>query len=291
MLGEIGRLDDVVFIETTQVSSPLAGTADVDGPVPRSSRWRRCPRPTRSTRTGVATLSASPAATADAASTTPRRTPMSPLPGTLDDLPTGETALPGWGEPWGPYERRSTRRSCSATTPSVMPSRCPSNCVTAASSTSVVSTLWRGTRSGAGASSPTLRSSRSSRTDVRCIVGEGVAGLFTHVCVKGRYQHEHRLRPWSQHLGFQGHCRGRPSPGCDHQPTGQRWLEVDVRSRPGEHAARRAWRGTSEPGPPLVPPPALVRTTSPTPDLERLRPSRPRRQEPVRAATPTRRLV
>jgi hypothetical protein len=23
-------------------------------------------------------------------------------PGTLDDLPTGETALPGWGEPWGP---------------------------------------------------------------------------------------------------------------------------------------------------------------------------------------------
>jgi N4-gp56 family major capsid protein len=100
MLGEVGRLDDVVFIETTQVSSPLAGTADVTDPYPQlpggalssvnpfNPDWRG---QALGVTGGDAMGASDPSPYADIA-----------LPGTLDDLPTGETALPGWGEPWGP---------------------------------------------------------------------------------------------------------------------------------------------------------------------------------------------
>jgi len=101
MLGEIGRLDDVVFIETTQISNPLAGTADA------TDLWPQLPggnltsvnpfnpdwRGTALGYKGGDALGAgdlSPFADLDDTN------------GTLDDLPTGETALPGWGEPWGP---------------------------------------------------------------------------------------------------------------------------------------------------------------------------------------------
>ena len=101
MLGEVGRLDDVVFIETTQVSSPLAGAADVTPDAypnlpggaltsvnPFNPDWRGNALGV----TGGDALGANdPSPYTDIAD-----------PAALDDLPTGETALPGWGEPWGP---------------------------------------------------------------------------------------------------------------------------------------------------------------------------------------------
>ena len=44
MLGEIGRLDDVVFIETTQVGAPLA-TDPVHRPVAAAARWQHRANP------------------------------------------------------------------------------------------------------------------------------------------------------------------------------------------------------------------------------------------------------
>ena len=100
MLGEIGRLDDVVFIETTQISSPLAGSADITDP------WPGLPGGAVSTvnpfnpdwRGNALGYTGGDAAGAGDLSPFPDIAD----PGTLDDLPTGETALPGWGEPWGP---------------------------------------------------------------------------------------------------------------------------------------------------------------------------------------------
>jgi N4-gp56 family major capsid protein len=104
MLGEIGRLDDVVFIETTQVSSPLASTTDitdpwptlpggaVSSPNPFNPDWRGNLLGAPAGQTGLpAGYNTATDAFGDLAD-----------PATLDDLPTGETALPGWGEPWGP---------------------------------------------------------------------------------------------------------------------------------------------------------------------------------------------
>ena len=56
MLGEIGRLDDVVFIETTQIGAPVAGEHRTRTRTCRAGR-SQVDR-TRSTRTGVATPSA-----------------------------------------------------------------------------------------------------------------------------------------------------------------------------------------------------------------------------------------
>jgi N4-gp56 family major capsid protein len=99
MLGEIGRLNDVVFIETTQVKKV-------------TNAWART----------------------------------------------------------------STRASSWATTPSATRSPSRWSCVTAASSTSVVSTPWPGTRSGASASSPTSPWSSRRPTDDRRNVGSGGCG-------------------------------------------------------------------------------------------------------------------
>jgi hypothetical protein len=104
MLGEIGRLDDVVFIETTQVGYPLSVTMATD-------RWPALPgsavtSPTnlgydwRGTNLGaLAGQSGLPAGYDTATDPFPDIAD----PGALDDLPTGDVALPGWGEPWGPY--------------------------------------------------------------------------------------------------------------------------------------------------------------------------------------------
>jgi hypothetical protein len=102
MLGEIGRLDDVVFIETTQVTSPLAGTADIADPWPQLPGGAvTSPNPFNPDWRGTAL-----GATGDGAPGTPPNNPFLDVDNTsattIDDLPTGETALPGWGEPWGP---------------------------------------------------------------------------------------------------------------------------------------------------------------------------------------------
>ena len=100
MLGEIGRLDDVVFIETTQVVGPT-GT-DVADPWPTlpggavstsnpfNPDWR-------GNKLGLSTDTAP-----NPADPTTNPFPDIMDPGALDDVVTGETALPGWGEPWGP---------------------------------------------------------------------------------------------------------------------------------------------------------------------------------------------
>ena len=100
MLGEIGRLDDVVFIETTQVTSPLAGTADITDPWPNLPGGAvTSPNPFNPDWRGTALGYAGDTAPGGANNPFPD---VDQTNGTLDDLPTGETALPGWGEPWGP---------------------------------------------------------------------------------------------------------------------------------------------------------------------------------------------
>ena len=101
MLGEVGRIDDVVFIETTQITSPIAGTADA------TDLWPQLPggnltsvNPFNPDWRGNA-LGYTGGDAAGAGDLAPGFPDIAD-PGTLDDLPTGETALPGWGEPWGP---------------------------------------------------------------------------------------------------------------------------------------------------------------------------------------------
>ena len=102
MLGEIGRLDDVVFIETTQVQGPT-GT-DVTDP------WPTLPGGAVSTTnpfTGDWRGNELGAPAGQAGLPAGYNTATDPFadlkdPGTLDDVPTGEVGLPGWGEPWGP---------------------------------------------------------------------------------------------------------------------------------------------------------------------------------------------
>jgi len=122
MLGEIGRLDDVVFIETTQVSSPTAGVVDASDP------WSQLPggavtsvNPDNPDWRGVSLGLSAAQQTALAASLPPAYDTAGEYPtgsdpfgdidvghpasagGTSLDIPpqTG-TQSPGWGEPWGP---------------------------------------------------------------------------------------------------------------------------------------------------------------------------------------------
>ena len=81
MLGEIGRLNDVVFIETTQVAGPTGYS-------------------------GTGALGALPAITADDASVTPSywrtdfTTPAQPTDASYQDTGPGVVATPGWGQTW-----------------------------------------------------------------------------------------------------------------------------------------------------------------------------------------------
>jgi N4-gp56 family major capsid protein len=111
MLGEIGRLDDVVFIETTQVGAPLTTTAgnyaqlypglpgtQVTTPNPFNPDFRG------GTTLGMTAAQLAAGGTGAPAGYNVATDPFTDIadPGTLDDLPTGDTGLPGWGEPWGP---------------------------------------------------------------------------------------------------------------------------------------------------------------------------------------------
>ncbi len=102
MLGEIGRLDDVVFIETTQIGKPLGtDTTDpwaklpggaVTTPNPQNPDWRG----TALGATGGDATFPDILQPADGAPDVPPYNSAS-----ADDVDA--TLLPGWGEPWGPY--------------------------------------------------------------------------------------------------------------------------------------------------------------------------------------------
>ena len=97
MLGEIGRLDDVVFIETTQVGAPNAGTYTDHALLPGGSVVTTNPfNPDwRGNALGFAGDTApgginNPFPDIDVANEA------------ADAAPIGSTSLPGWGEPWIP---------------------------------------------------------------------------------------------------------------------------------------------------------------------------------------------
>ena len=111
MLGEVGRLDDVVFIETTQIGAPVGTDVAPDaypglpgGAVtttnPFNPDWRKLELGITETQR-AASAGLYPGLT-NYDETTDSYADVKD-PGVLDDLPTGDTALPGWGEPWGPY--------------------------------------------------------------------------------------------------------------------------------------------------------------------------------------------
>jgi N4-gp56 family major capsid protein len=101
MLGEIGRIDDVVFIETTQVGAPNnPGGAYTDTPgIPGGSYVTTNPF-NPDWRGNALGLAGDTAYNPADSSTNPF--PDLADPGVLDDAPTGDTGLPGWGQPWIP---------------------------------------------------------------------------------------------------------------------------------------------------------------------------------------------
>ena len=102
MLGEIGRLDDVVFIETTQVVAPTGFTPETDPwpqlpgaavttDVPASPDWR-------GPNVGDVTDTSNPFPNIDQ---DPLTAGIQTTAGAI--APVGGKLVPGWGEPWGPY--------------------------------------------------------------------------------------------------------------------------------------------------------------------------------------------
>ena len=120
MLGEIGRLDDVVFIETTQIGAPIgtSGTdqwpglpgGNVTTPNPADPNWRG--NALGITETQRAAQEAAGQTNLAAArydeATDPYADILADHPGSgasnnLDIPPQGGVPTPGWGDPWGPY--------------------------------------------------------------------------------------------------------------------------------------------------------------------------------------------
>jgi N4-gp56 family major capsid protein len=117
MLGEIGRLDDVVFIETTQIGAPVGTDANVAGWSPVNDQYPQLPgsnvttpNPSNPDWRGTALGKAG-----DAETTFPDI--LQPAAGTPDVPPynsasdggaaglafdNDDVATPGWGAPWGP---------------------------------------------------------------------------------------------------------------------------------------------------------------------------------------------
>jgi N4-gp56 family major capsid protein len=103
MLGEVGRLDDVVFIETTQIVAPLQGTEsdpynNLPGgvnavPDPAGPDWR-------GVNLGATGVTGDPFGDID---NDPSTAGVQPVAAAGAPLPVGGVAVPGWGEPWGPY--------------------------------------------------------------------------------------------------------------------------------------------------------------------------------------------
>jgi N4-gp56 family major capsid protein len=103
MLGEVGRIDDTVFIETTQIAAPVGTDAtDLYPNLPGSAVTTTNPFNVdwRGNELGaLAGQSGLPAGYDTATDPFPNIKD----PGTLDDSVQGGMAIPGWGEPWGPY--------------------------------------------------------------------------------------------------------------------------------------------------------------------------------------------
>jgi len=135
MLGEVGRIDDVVFIETTQITGP-SSTTDVTDPWPNLPGGAVTNAPGdnpdwRTSATGVQSLGVNaaqvatgqagvpttynpandqygdigyPTETAGTVGTVPFAAPTTAAdypPGSINTYPVA-TSTPGWGEPWGP---------------------------------------------------------------------------------------------------------------------------------------------------------------------------------------------
>jgi len=108
MLGEVGRLDDVVFIETTQIVAPIQGTetdpwAQLPGGAmtsanPANPDWR-------GNELGLSAAQLAAGGSGAPAAYVVGTDPFADIKaeGTLDDAPVAGQGLPGWGEPWGPY--------------------------------------------------------------------------------------------------------------------------------------------------------------------------------------------
>jgi N4-gp56 family major capsid protein len=105
MLGEIGRLNDVVFIETTQIAAPLGGVTAMTTdpwlslpggiqatPAPGNPDWR-----------GTALGAAGGDATFPDILQPAAGTPDVPPYNSASDDDVLSVATPQWGEPWGPY--------------------------------------------------------------------------------------------------------------------------------------------------------------------------------------------
>ena len=138
--GEIGRLDDVVFIETTQIGAPVTGTETDPWPAlpggsvataaPAGYDWRgNNLGMNEAQRAGLAAGTA--AGTLPAGSTHPSLTgydeqadayaDIDQDPNTagvqatpVDILPQTGVGTPGWGEPWGPYSGAAGPRAFEA---------------------------------------------------------------------------------------------------------------------------------------------------------------------------------
>ena len=109
MLGEIGRLNDVVFIETTQIGPPIGtnGTDDyVSLPGGKTTSLNPANPDWRGTALGMATADPS-----GLGGDTTFPDIVQPAPGSPDLPPYNSygsddpvaVATPGWGVPWGPY--------------------------------------------------------------------------------------------------------------------------------------------------------------------------------------------
>ena len=164
MLGEIGRLNDVVFIETTQIVGPssLTDAADPWATLPGGA-VTNAPNDIPDWRGNALGAAGGDATFPDILATSGAGAGADVPPG--PSIPTRWPSPPQGGALRGVLRRASTRRSCWATTPSATPSRSRSNSGMEVSWTLAGSTPSPGTRSGAGASSRSPRSSRSSPTE------------------------------------------------------------------------------------------------------------------------------
>jgi len=119
MLGEIGRLNDVVFIETTQITSPYSMTSVTDpwpqlpggavtSPQPASPDWRAANLgiTDAQVQTGTGGVPNTYDETldpfADIAAPTGSGAGADSPAGSVDTYPVAVPS-PGWGAPWGPY--------------------------------------------------------------------------------------------------------------------------------------------------------------------------------------------
>jgi N4-gp56 family major capsid protein len=108
MLGEIGRLDDVVFIETTQIAAPVQGV-ETDPYIQLPGGLNTVADPAgydwRGVNLGATGVTGDAFGDIDNDPDTAGVQAVAKVAPVAGDLqyPTGEVGVPGWGVPWGPY--------------------------------------------------------------------------------------------------------------------------------------------------------------------------------------------